>query len=184
MLLGAAGVDFEIVESGIDEIRHANEDALDFVVRMAREKARNVSARFPHALVLAADTIVECDGQILGKPADPAAARAMLLALSGNTHTVITAFAIARAGSVAESKPVSSRVTFRMLSADEITAYVATGEPLDKAGAYGIQDAGAGFIKGLEGARDNVMGLPVQEVLAALIPYGISIEKLKLDEPI
>src|SRR5580698_2534347 len=100
MLLGATGIAFEIVESGVDEIRRDGENALDFAVRMAREKALNVSQRFPDALVLAADTIVECDGQILGKPADAAAARAMLQTLSGNTHIVVTAFAIARGGAV------------------------------------------------------------------------------------
>jgi len=174
MLLGAAGVSFEIVESRIDEVRDDGENATDFALRMAREKALSVSVRFPDAIVLAADTIVECAGQILGKPADAAAARAMLRTLSGNTHTVVTAFAIARAGAVAESMPVMSRVTFRALSPEEIAAYVATGEPLDKAGAYGIQDAGAGFILQVEGARDNVMGLPLSEVLAALRRHGIA----------
>jgi septum formation protein len=173
-LLAATGLDFEIVESRIDEIREDGENAVDFAMRMAREKALNVSAGFPEALVLAADTIVECDGQILGKPADAAAARAMLRALSGNTHTVVTAFAIARADAIAESMPVTSRVTFRALSADEISAYVASGDPLDKAGAYGIQDAGAGFVERVEGTCDNVMGLPVREVLAALGRHGVA----------
>ena len=174
-LLGATGLAFEIVESGIDEVRHEDEPAPDFAVRMAREKAHHVSVRILDALVLAADTIVECDGQILGKPLDGAAARAMLRTLSGNTHTVVTAFAIARGGAIVESMPVASRVTFRALSANEIAAYVATGDPLDKAGAYGIQDAGAGFIERVEGARDNVMGLPVREVLAALRRHGVDV---------
>jgi septum formation protein len=174
MLLGAAGLAFEIVASSIDEVRHDAENGTEFALRMACEKALNVSIRFPGALVLAADTIVECDGEILGKPADAAAARAMLRTLSGNTHTVVTAFAIARAGALAESMPVSSRVTFRALSPDEIAAYVAGGEPLDKAGAYGIQDAGAGFIQRVEGTRDNVMGLPLREVLVALRRHGIA----------
>jgi len=172
-LLEAAGLHFDIVESGIDEIRHESENAIDFAMRMAAEKALNVSARRPDALVLAADTVVECDGNILGKPADPAEARAMLQALSGNTHNVITAFAIASARTIAESLAIISRVTFRRLSSDEIAAYVASGAPLDKAGAYGIQDAGAGFIAHLEGSRDNVMGLPVREVLAALHRHGL-----------
>lgn len=173
-LLGATGLDFEIVESQIAEVRRDGESAPDFAVRMACEKALKVSTRFRDALVLAADTIVECDGQILGKPIDAAVAHAMLRTLSGNTHTVVTAFAIARAGAVTESMPVTSRVTFRALSAAEIAAYVASGDPLDKAGAYGIQNAGAGFIERVEGARDNVMGLPVREVLAALRRHGIA----------
>jgi len=173
-LLEAAGVSFEIVESGIDEIRRDGESAIDFAMRMAAEKALNVSASRSDALVLAADTIVECAGQILGKPADPAEARAMLQTLSGNTHTVVTAFAIASARKISESHSAISRVTFRRLSSDEIGEYVASGVPLDKAGAYGIQDAGAGFIAHVEGSRDNVMGLPVREVLSALRRHGIA----------
>jgi septum formation protein len=173
-LLEAAGVSFELVESGIDDIRREDESAIDFAMRMAAEKALNVSARRPAALVLAADTIVECDRHILGKPADPAEARAMLQTLSGNTHTVVTAFAIASARTITDSHSVISRVTFRRLSSDEIAAYVASGAPLDKAGAYGIQDAGAGFIARVEGSRDNVMGLPVREVLAALRRLGLA----------
>jgi septum formation protein len=173
-LLEAAGLRFEIVESGINEIRREGESAIDFALRMAAEKALDVSARRPAALVLAADTVVECDGQILGKPADPAEARAMLQTLSGNTHTVVTAFAIAAERSIADSLSVISRVTFRLLSIDEIAEYVASGAPLDKAGAYGIQDAGAGFIARVEGSRDNVMGLPVREVLTALRRHGLA----------
>ena len=173
MLLDAVGLAFEVAESGLDEVRNEGESAPDFALRMACDKALEVSARFPDAFVLAADTIVECDGRILGKPADAAEARAMLRTLSGNIHTVVTAFAIARASGIAESMAVASRVTFRALSEQEIAAYVASGEPLDKAGAYGIQDTGAGFIDHVDGSRDNVMGLPVREVLAALRRHGI-----------
>ena len=177
MLLAATGLDFEIVESRIDEVRQDGENAADFATRMACEKALEVSVHCPDAIVLAADTIVECDGQILGKPADAASARAMLRSLSGNTHTVVTAFAIARAGAIAESVPVASRVTFRALSPDEIAAYVDSGDPLDKAGAYGIQDAGAGFVERVEGPRDNVMGLPVRQVLDALRRHGVPVAR-------
>jgi septum formation protein len=173
VLLGATGLAFEIVESGIEEIRRDGEGAIDFASRMAREKALNVSDRIRDALVIAADTIVECGGQILGKPADAAQARTMLQMLSGNTHAVVTAFAIASAGAIAESQAIISWVGFRALSLPEITAYVATGEPLDKAGAYGIQDGGAAFIAHVEGSRDNVMGLPVREVLTALRRHGL-----------
>lgn len=168
MLLGAAGVSFEAAESGIDETRKAGEDSRGYAIRMAREKALSVSRKRPEALVLGADTIVECDGEILLKPEDAADARRILRTLSGNTHTVITAFALARAGAILEATPVASRVSFRRLNADEIDAYIATGEPFDKAGAYGIQGDGAGFIVDVDGARDNVMGLPVREVLEAL----------------
>lgn len=173
-LLRAAGIVFEIAESGIDETRNAGENGRDYAMRMAREKALCVSPRFPAATVLAADTIVECGGEILLKPADAEDARRILRKLSGNTHTVITAFAIARADAILEHAPVTSRVTFRPLDAHEIDAYIATGEPFDKSGAYGIQGGGAGFIADVEGARDNVMGLPVREVLDALRRHRIA----------
>ena len=174
MLLGAAGLKFEIAASGIDEVMRAGEAAEVFAERMAREKALSVAARIGGATVLAADTIVVLGGRIFGKPADPDEARAMLRALSGNLHTVITAYAIARDGAIVESRAVHSRVRFRALTDHEIDDYVAGGAPLDKAGAYGIQDAGAGFIAAVEGSRDNVMGLPVSEVVAALARHGIT----------
>jgi septum formation protein len=173
-LLGAAGLKFEIAVSGVGEVRRAGEAANDFATRMAREKALSVSAENSGATVLAADTIVVLDGQIFGKPSDGDEARTMLRALSSNTHTVITAFAIARDGSILDSRPVTSEVRFRALTADEIERYVASGEPLDKAGAYGIQDAGAGFIERVAGSRDNVMGLPVREVIEALARHGVA----------
>jgi septum formation protein len=167
-LLAAAGVEFETDESGVEERRLADEAAAEFALRMAAEKALAVSRRAAGALVLGADTVVECGGEILGKPRDHADAHRMLRALSGRFHVVITAFALARDGRVAESRAVVSRVRFRELGDDEIEAYVRTGEPMDKAGAYGIQAEGAGLVVEVEGARDNVMGLPVGEVLAAL----------------
>jgi septum formation protein len=98
----------------------------------------------------------------------------MLAALSGRTHTVITAFTIASDGKIIANEAVTSRVTFRELSAKEIADYIATGEPFDKAGAYGIQGIGGGFISRVEGSRDNVMGLPMTEVIAALRKFGIA----------
>jgi septum formation protein len=97
----------------------------------------------------------------------------MLTRLSGRTHTVITAFALARASTILESSPVESRVTFRKLADAEIDRYIATDEPFDKAGAYGIQGVGGGFISHVEGSRDNVMGLPTDAVVAALGRYGV-----------
>ncbi len=173
-LLRRAGIEFEIVESGVEELLRAGESGAEFALRMAAEKAIAVSAARPGAIVLAADTIVACGARILGKPADPAEARAMLSALAGVTHTVVTAFAIACGGALAERIAVSSRVTFRTLTAAEIDAYVASGESLDKAGAYGIQGRGADFIVAVEGTRDNVMGLPVAEVIAALARHGVA----------
>ncbi len=172
-LLAAAGISFEVIESLVPERHLAGEPARDYAVRMAREKAGAVSSRFPEAIVIGADTIVLCETQILEKPAHPGDARRMLEMLSGRTHTVVTAFALARSGSILESSPVESRVTFRKLAEAEIDDYIATEEPFDKAGAYGIQGVGGGFISHVEGSRDNVMGLPTERVVAALARWGV-----------
>jgi len=171
-LLAEAGLRFECLESGVEEVRLAHEAGGEYALRMARAKAIAVSARVPDAIVLGADTIVECAGEILEKPRDADDARRMLEMLSGRAHVVVTAFALASAGGVIEADAVESRVFFRQLSDAEITKYLATGEPFDKAGAYGIQGIGGGFISKVEGPRDNVMGLPVSSVLAALTRAG------------
>ncbi|HEY6300276.1 MAG TPA: Maf family protein [Candidatus Binatus sp.] len=172
-LLAAAGIQFEVIESMVPEQHAAGEAPRDYALRMARDKAAAVSSRFPDAIAVGADTIVVCEGQILEKPADANDARRMLAMLSGRTHTVVTAFALARGGNILESSPVESRVTFRKLGDAEIDAYIATDEPYDKAGAYGIQGVGNGFISQVEGSRDNVMGLPTEHVVAALARFGV-----------
>jgi septum formation protein len=172
-LLGAEGINFEAIESRVPEQHIAGEPPRDYALRMAHEKARVISSHFPDAIVVGADTIVVCESQILEKPADAADARRMLAMLSGRTHTVVTAFALVRAGELLESSPVESRVTFRKLAEVEIEDYIATDEPFDKAGAYGIQGIGGGFIAHVEGSRDNVMGLPTERVVAALARYGV-----------
>lgn len=172
-LLGAAKIAFDVIESQMPEQHIAGEPARDYAIRMARDKARAVSSRLPDAIVIGADTIVVCENQILEKPADAGDARRMLGTLSARTHTVITAFALARGGEILESSPVESNVTFRKLDDAEIDDYIATGEPFDKAGAYGIQGVGGGFIAHVEGSRDNVMGLPTERVVAALARFGV-----------
>ena len=172
-LLGATNIEFEVIESLMPEQHIAGEPPRDYAIRMARDKARAVSLRFPDATVVGADTIVVCENQILEKPVDANDARRMLTMLSSRTHTVVTAFALARGGKILESSPVESQVTFRKLDADEIAAYIATDEPFDKAGAYGIQGVGGGFISHVEGSRDNVMGLPTERVVAALARHGV-----------
>jgi septum formation protein len=171
-LLTKAGIHFEAIESGVSETRGAGESARSYALRLAADKAVAVSTLHRDALVIGADTIVVCDGVLLEKPADSAEAARMLKMLSGTTHIVITAFAIARGGRVLESAPVESRVAFRTLGEDEISAYIATREPFDKAGAYGIQGLGGGFITHVDTDRDNVMGLPVAHVMAALKRQG------------
>ena len=172
-LLAGAGIEFDVIESMVPEQHIAGEPARDYALRMARDKAIAVSSRFPEAIVIGADTIVVCETHILEKPADAADARRMLAMLSARTHTVVTAFALARDGKIIESSPVESNVTFRKLSDAEIEDYIATDEPFDKAGAYGIQGVGGGFISHVEGSRDNVMGLPTERVIAALARHGV-----------
>ncbi|HZP46028.1 MAG TPA: Maf family protein [Candidatus Binataceae bacterium] len=167
-LLAAAGLKFTIVESGVDETRGASETAENYALRVAGDKALAVSRRIPERLVLGADTVVELDGEVLLKPLDAADARRMLNRLSGRTHTVITAYAIALGGRILASEPVIAQVRFRVLIPQEVEAYINTGEPFDKAGAYGIQGDGAKFIVDVVGERDTVMGLPVRPVLEAL----------------
>jgi septum formation protein len=172
-LLDEAGLTFELAESGVEERRDSREHAREYAVRMARAKAFAVSTRVSSAIVLAADTVVECAGEILEKPVDAADVRRMLRILSGRAHTVVTAFALAWDGWVVEADAVESKVFFRFVDDAEIDQYIATGEPFDKAGAYGVQGSGGRFIEKVEGPRDNVMGLPMREVLAALSRHGI-----------
>src|SRR5579863_6976341 len=141
-LLRAAGIEFEVVASRVTEQRNPDEAPRDYALRMAREKAQAVSIRLPEAIVIGADTIVVCETQILEKPADAVDARRMLQLLSGRTHMVVTAFALALGGKILEASPVESRVTFRKLAEAEIDDYIVTDEPFDKAGAYGIQGIG------------------------------------------
>jgi septum formation protein len=172
-LLAGAGIEFDAIQSMVPEEHVAGEPARDYALRVAGDKAIAVSSRFPEAIVIGADTIVVCETQILEKPADVADARRMLAMLSARTHTVVTAFALARDGKILETSPVESNVTFRKLSEAEIEDYIATDEPFDKAGGYGIQGVGGGFISHVEGSRDNVMGLPTERVVAALVRHGV-----------
>ena len=171
-LLAQAGLDFEIVESGVDERREPAEPGPDFALRMACEKALAVSARRTDALVLGADTVVEIEGEILGKPRNPDDARRMLLMLSAQVHRVFTGFALARERRVVERAAIVSAVRFRALADAEVERYIATDEPYDKAGGYAIQGDGGDFIAAVEGSTTNVMGLPIDEVLDALRRHG------------
>jgi septum formation protein len=180
-LLAEAGVQFEIVESGVDELMREAEAGRDFALRMACEKALAVSLRRPRALVLGADTVVEINAEILGKPQDPEEARSMLCKLSGRVHRVYTGFALARGGRVAESAGVLSEVRFRELSDAEIDRYIATDEPYDKAGGYAVQGEAGNFIAAVQGSIANVMGLPIDEVLHALRRHGLPLSPPERD---
>ena len=174
-LLGQIGVPFSTLPTVIDETPLLNEPAVDYVRRLACAKAQVGLASLAApgaAVVLGADTSVVLDGRILGKPQDRADALAMLAALSGQTHEVLTAVALANSQRC-EVRVVSSQVSFRPLSAAEIEAYWASGEPQDKAGSYAIQGLGAVFVADLHGSFSAVVGLPLCETAALLADFGI-----------
>jgi len=161
-LLEQMGVrDFRIVTPDIDEHMDRDLPPAELVRQISLEKAQAVAAQAdPNMVVIAADTVVALDGVVLGKPADKEEAFRMLSLLSGNRHQVYTGLTVLR-GEQVFSQWEETAVTFRSLTAEEIEAYIATGEPMDKAGAYGIQGYGALFIEGINGDYYNVMGLPV-----------------------
>ncbi len=174
-LLHAAGVPHDVLSREIDEAPRPDEDGVTLALRLAEEKARaTAQALRSPALVLAADTVVVLDGELLGKPRSPADAREMLSRLAGRGHEVVTAFALLRSDDPAQRivQAIRTAVRFRPLGPREIAAYVATGEPLDKAGAYGIQGRGAGLVLAIQGSYTNVVGLPLAEVLEALATLG------------
>ena len=172
-LLREAGYVFEIEPADVDESELAGEPPAAYVVRVAAMKARVVAARHPDAIVLAADTTVVLDGAMLAKPADDADAARMLGLLSGRTHDVLTGVVLVRTGRES-SALVGTRVRFRPLTAAEIEWYVASGEPHDKAGAYGVQGLAARFVESVDGSYSNVVGLPVGAVRALLAAEGLA----------
>ncbi|MFN7924302.1 MAG: Maf family protein [Bryobacteraceae bacterium] len=161
-LLSAAGIAFTVRPARIDETRAPSEPARDYVIRLAREKALAVAAA-PDEIVLAADTTVLVDNHILEKPADPADAARMIRLLAGRTHEVLTGICLRRGRELVSDCEVT-RVRFLPLSDADIAEYVASGEPMDKAGAYGIQGLASKFIDRVEGCYFNVVGLPVSMV--------------------
>ena len=176
-LLGMIGIAHEVDPADLDESVRAGEVPTVYALRLAREKALAVSVRRPNALVIAADTTVVVDGRIFGKPEDRDDACRMLRALSGRSHVVHTAVAVARdGGRRMESGVESTGVTFRALGDDEIAAYVATGEPMDKAGAYGIQGFGATIVERVDGDYFAVMGLALRRLVVLLAAVGVRYE--------
>jgi septum formation protein len=171
-LLRLVGIEHAVRPADIDESVLPGERPSPHAERLARTKAETLAAREPGAVVVAADTIVVVDGRILGKPADAADARATLRLLSGREHVVFTAVAVARGGRV-ESDVEEVTVTFRHLSDAEIAAYVATGEPMDKAGSYGIQGYGATIVERIDGDYFAVMGLSLVRLVRLLARVGI-----------
>lgn len=175
-LLRQIGVDFRIDPADVDERILPQESPEVYAVRVALDKARVAAARTNTGIVIAADTIVVLNDEILGKPADKGDAQRMLMMLSGNVHRVITGLAIMDASTGKTLTRTSiTRVWFRSLEPHEIASYVATGEPLDKAGAYGIQERGALLVDKIEGCYFNVVGLPLSLLDDLLRAFGVDV---------
>jgi septum formation protein len=167
--------DFRVVPSDLQETLAAGSPRAA-AASLALDKARAVSARVGEGVVLGADTIVVIDGQVLGKPAGADEARAMLRRLRGREHEVITGLAVVDAHTGrSETTAVVSRVRMAEYGEAEIEAYVATEEPLDKAGAYAIQERGGALVAGLEGSFSNVVGLPLEETARLLVAFGVPV---------
>jgi len=168
------GLDFRVVPAAVDEQNRPDESPEEYVLRLAEEKALAVAGSHGQACILAADTIVVLAGEILEKPADAAHAEAMLAKMSGRWHEVWTAYCLCRqSDALMVKQAVCTRVLFRPLTADLCRAYVLTGEPLDKAGSYGLQGRGGFLVEKIDGSYSNVIGLPVAEVVADLLRFGM-----------
>ncbi|HKR09092.1 MAG TPA: Maf family protein [Gemmatimonadaceae bacterium] len=179
-LLELIGIEHEVLPSNIDETLRPRETPRRHAERLAREKASAIATREPGKITIAADTIVVINRKVLGKPRDKDDAKRMLSMLSGREHTVITAVAVAR-GRKLRSAVEEVRVKFRRLREDEIDAYIATGEPMDKAGAYGIQGFGATIVDCVNGDYFAVMGLPLARLVTLLRDLGVRYRFGRLD---
>lgn len=174
-ILKRTGIPFAVEDSGYEEDLTLPLAPGDLVQYLAEGKAAAVAARHEDALIIGADTVVVCDGQIFGKPLTAERAREMLHALSGKTHSILTGFVIIDTKTARKAgRTIETRVSFRTLSDEQIDLYVATGEPLRKAGAYAIQGTGAQFVEKLKGEMDNVVGLPLAALLEELAKFGIT----------
>ena len=177
-LLGLTGLDFIIRAADIDETMDETKPPEEEVARVSRLKALAV-AREPDDVVIAADTIVVCEGKVLGKPRDEADAFRMLSLLSGRNHQVMTGMTVLQGDEIVTHTEVT-RLRFRNLLPGEIRAYIASGEPMDKAGAYGIQGGAALFCTRMEGDYYNVMGLPVCALSVILRTFGLPVRGVKV----
>jgi septum formation protein len=165
-LLRLVHMPFEFVDPHLKEEDHAEDDPVEHVLRLSVLKARSVREKYDEGYILGADTIVVLDGRILGKPADEAAAKTMLASLAGRTHEVYTGLGLLDAATGKEVQGYErTEVTIRKMDAWEIDSYIATGEPMDKAGSYGIQGYGAAIVEKVVGCYFNVVGLPIVRLL-------------------
>jgi septum formation protein len=171
-LLRMLGLEIETAPADIDETWHTGEEPGGHAERLAREKAAAMAALHPGAVVIGSDTVVAVDGDVLGKPADEEDAVRMLMRLQGRAHEVATGIAVCRAG-VVRSAVERVQVRFRPFSEETARAYARTGEPLDKAGAYGIQGLGSTLVDGIAGDYFAVMGLPIARTMRLLEEAGL-----------
>lgn len=174
VLIKQIGLPFEVIGTSVEEEYRPSETPRDHVQRLALEKAERVAFLRPHQWIIAADTIVLVDSEVLGKPRDRAEARRMLQTISGRKHRVMTAFCILNKSLGVRSLVVAETdVVIKDLSSLEIDAYLSTGEPMDKAGAYGAQGIGSFLIREIRGSYTNVVGLPTCELAEELLRLGI-----------
>jgi septum formation protein len=171
-ILAQLGYEFKIISSGVDEDTIKSEDQLLLPETLAIAKAVDVSKKHPSQMVLGYDTLVFLQNQVLGKPQSSEEAISLLEQLSANVHIVRTGFCLAQNGKVLSSETEETKVYFRQISREEIIRYVNSGSPMDKAGAYGIQDQGARFVKRIEGCYYNVAGLPIAKTIETLNKYS------------
>lgn len=171
-LLAQLGIGFVVIEPHVEEVPKVGETPLQYAARVAEDKARRVASKVPELPVLAADTVVVCDGRVLGKPRSREDGLAMLELLSGRQHRVITAVTVGRGGDF-RTRVAETLVDFRRLTTKEREDYWETGEPQDKAGGYGIQGLGAIFVTAIAGSYSGVVGLPLAETAQLLREFGI-----------
>ena len=173
-MLANLGLDFEVRVAEVDEVPLYGESPKEFVLRAAIEKASDITAKHPDAWVLGADTIVVCQGEILGKPKDVSEAQRMLMRLAGQMHRVLTGFCLKREQeNISVNRVIATEVYFSAFTEAIAAAYVATGEPLDKAGAYGIQGRGGVLVEKIDGSYSNVVGLPLVETIDEMLRYKV-----------
>ncbi len=174
-LLALAGLDFTVIPGDVDEIQHDGETPADQVRRLARAKALGIAEGRPEDWVLGADTLVVIDNLVMGKPRDREEAGRMLRLLSGRTHQVLTGYCLVNlAADILHLDHAVTEVVFETLTEDQINAYLDSGEPQDKAGAYAIQGLGAALVERINGSYTNVVGLPLSQVLGLLRKHGLT----------